>query len=119
MAACSIAPADMRKQVRMVGNDLLKNFGKRYQYSVHQVREANKRQGVGVDVACWSHAFFNSHSEFDRYHQTLGETCDYGAMKRELLESVSIHHEASWFDVDLSWLELPDIDLSIFDFLDF
>lgn len=89
MPACAIAPADRRQQVRLVGNDLLKNHGRRQHYSVQEVKNANRRQGINPDVACWSHATFNSHRDFDQYHQSIGESCDYVAMKSEMLESVS------------------------------
>lgn len=119
MRACAISPADRREQARLVGNDLVKNYGKKKFYSVQEVKEANRRQDVSLDVACWSHAMFNSHGDFDAYHRTLGENCDYIAMKGEMVSSVSHDAETSWFDLDLSWLEFPDIDFSIFDFLDF
>jgi hypothetical protein len=111
---------ERRRHVQRVGNDLVRHHGKRNYYSIHQVREANRRQKVDIDLVCWSHAFFNSHADFDRYHIELGEACDYTAMKAEMLASVSGDSVASWFDVDLdlSWLEFPDIDWSIFDFLD-
>ena len=109
----------MRKQIRMVGIDLLRTHRKRKQYSVAQVQDANRRQGVGPDFVCWPHSFFNSHSDFDALHRTLGEICDYGAMKMQLLESLTVTHETLWFDVNLSWPELPDIDLSIFELPDF
>jgi hypothetical protein len=111
---------ERRRHVQRVGNDLVGHHGKRNYYSIHQVREANRRQKIDIDLACWSHAFFNNHADFDRYHLELGEACDYAAMKAEMLASVSGDSAASWFDVDLdlSWLEFPDIDWSIFDFLD-
>jgi hypothetical protein len=118
--ACAIAPSDRRSQVRRVGNDLLKNYGRKQNYTVEQVKSANKRQNVGLDFGCWSHATFNSHKDFDQYHQSIGESCDYVAMKSEMLSSVSnTVTDTSWFDIDLSWLEFPDIDLSLFDFIDF
>ena len=49
----------------------------------------------------------------------MGEACDYVSMKAEMLASVSIGSDASWFDIDLSWIEFPDLDWSIFDFIDF
>jgi len=119
MRACSIAPADRKRQVKSVGDDLFKNYGKKKYYTVQEVKEANRRQGVGPDFGCWSHATFNSHSDFDSYHNSIGESCDYAAMKTEMLSSVSTATDSSWFDIDLSWLEFPDIDFSIFDFLDF
>jgi hypothetical protein len=124
MPACAMAPADRRKQIQAVGNDLVKHHGKKKFYTVDEVKAANRRQRIDYDVGCWSHAFFNTHADFDAYHAELGEPCDYAEMKRELLTSVMTNPEPSsvfdlGFDFDLSWLELPDIDWSIFDFLDF
>ncbi len=118
MRACAIKPEDRRRQLQLVGNDLLKNYGKKKYYSVMEVKNSNKRQGIGIDVGCWSHAFFNTHKDFDDFHTRMGESCDYVSMKSEMLGSVSRTQESALFDFDLSWLELPDIDLSIFDFFD-
>lgn len=118
MRACAISPVDRRRQVQLVGNDLVKHHGKRPYYTVQQVKDANRRQHIGFDVGCWSHATFNSHADFDAYHQSIGESCDYMAMKAEMLSSVSHAGDTARFDLDLSWLEFPDIDWSIFDFLD-
>lgn len=89
MPACTIAPADRRRQICLVGKDLLKRHGKRNFYAVQEVKNANRRQGISYDFACWSHAFFNSHEDFDAYHQRLGESCDYVAMKKEMAESLA------------------------------
>jgi hypothetical protein len=123
MPACAIQPADRNKQIRVVGNDLVKNYGKKKFYTVQEVKNANRRQSIDYDAGCWSHAFFNSHRDFDEYHAKIGETCDYAAMKREMLDSVTTTADSSSvfdlnFDLDLSWLELPDIDWSLFDFFD-
>lgn len=132
MAADGIAPRacpdawarlsrdDRRRHVQRVGNDLVRHHGKRKYYSVHEVRQANRRQAIDLDLACWSHAFFNSRADFDRDHLERGEACDYAAMKAEMLASLSDDSPSSWFDfdLDLSWLEFPDIDWSIFDFFD-
>ena len=41
-------------------------------------------------------------------------------LEAAMLSSVSnTVTDTSWFDIDLSWLEFPDIDLSLFDFIDF
>jgi hypothetical protein len=120
MPACRISPADRRTQTRLVGNDLLKNYGRKQYYSADEVKKANWRQKIDIDFACWSYAMFNSRADFDYYHASIGELCDYTAMKSDMLSSVSASTDASsWFDIDLSWLEFPDIDLSLFDFLDF
>jgi hypothetical protein len=118
MRACAMKPADRRRQMKVVGDDLLKNYGRKQFYTVDQVKAANRRNDVGLDFGCWSHAAFNSHNDFDAYHRSLGESCDYLSMKGEMLSSVSNATDTSWFDIDLSWLEFPDIDWSIFDFFD-
>jgi hypothetical protein len=84
------------------------------------VKNANRRQGIDYDVACWSHAFFNSHADFDDYHRRIGEACDYVGMKKEMAESITSSSSDSWFDFDfdLSWIELPSLDWSVFDLLD-
>jgi hypothetical protein len=118
MSACVMKPGDRRRQVRLVGNDLVEHYGKKNFYGVQEVKDANRRQGIDADFWCWSHATFNSHGDFDTYHESIGESCDYVAMKSEMLAAVGTQADASWFDFDLSWLEFPDIDWSIFDFFD-
>ncbi len=117
-APCSIAPTDKRRQAQLIGDDLVRHHGKRNFYSVQQVREANRRNKIDIDVACWSHALFNTHADFDRLHAGSRDACDYAAMKAEMLHSVANDGSSSWFDFDLSWLEFPDLDISIFDFFD-
>lgn len=95
MPTRAMSPADKRHQARVVGEDLVRNYGKKKYYSM-----------------------FNSHGDFDDYHKAVGESCDYTQMKAEMLEALSSSSDASWFDFDLSWLEFPDIDWSVFDFFD-
>jgi hypothetical protein len=118
MPACAIAPTDRRKQARLVGNDLVENYGRKQYYTPLEIRNANRRQAIPIDFSCWSYAMFTSHEDFDAYHRSLGEVCDYVAMKSEMLSSVSTAIDSSWFDFDLSWLQFPEIDWSIFDFFD-
>ena len=121
---CATRPVQARRQIQKVGNNLVRHHGKQRYYTVDQVRAANQRQGIGLDLACWSHAFFNSHADFDALHAGSGEACDYAGMKAELTEALSpgdaTVDTTSWldFDWDLSWLELPSVDWSIFDFFD-
>lgn len=113
---CALAPNDKQRQTRRVGEDLLRHHGKRNFYSVQQVHTANQRNRIDLDVACWSHALFNTHEDFDQLHAAAGEACDYLAMKAEMLRSLTRGGASSWFDFDLSWLEFPDLDVSLFDF---
>ena len=117
-APCAISPTDKKAQAKRVGDDLVRHYGKRKFYTVEQVREANRRKAIGIDVACWSHAMFNSHSDFDQLHAAAGDACDYFAMKSQMLRAVATEESGNWFDWDLSWLDFPDLDISIFDFFD-
>ena len=121
---CAKRPLAARRQIQKVGNELVRQHGKQRYYSVEQVRAANRRQDISLDVGCWSHAFFNTHADFDRLHVGSGQACDYAGMKAELTEALTAGDvpagSASWldFDWDMSWLELPSVDWSIFDFFD-
>lgn len=115
---CSISPRDKKEQAKLVGDDLVRHHGKQNFYSIEQVRSANVRCSIKPDYACWSHALFNTRDDFERLHAAAGEVCDYLAIKKEMLDSLSIGDSSDWFDFDLSWLDFPDIDWSIFDFFD-
>ncbi len=117
-APCAISPLDKKAQARLVGDDLLQHYGERKFYTVEQVKEANRRKRIDIDVACWSHAMFNLHEDFDQLHAHVPEGCDYAAMKSEMLRAVATDDSGSWFDWNLSWLEFPHLDISLFDFLD-
>ncbi|MGO1068338.1 hypothetical protein [Lysobacter sp. CA199] len=118
-SVCALSPPDKRVQATRVGDDLLRHYGRKPYYSVEEVKAANRRNRISIDVECWSHAMFNSHEDFDAMHAALGEVCDYAGMKLQMLEAVSAG-AGGWFDfdLDLSWLEFPDIDWSVFDFFD-
>ncbi|ARU05145.1 hypothetical protein CCO03_10980 [Comamonas serinivorans] len=79
----------------------MRHHGKQRFYTVGQVRAAHQRQGISIDVACGSHAFFNTHSDFDRLHAQQGEVCDHAGMKAELAEALSpgAMHDWSLFDL--------------------
>ena len=118
MGACTIAPNDRRDQVKRVGEDLDRYYGKKPYYTVQEVKDANRRRDISPDFCCWSFATFNTRSDFDTYHQSIGEQCDYSAMKTDMLSSVSSTSDTTFFDIDLSWIEFPDIDWDVFDFID-
>ncbi|MBL8850369.1 MAG: hypothetical protein JNG89_11880 [Planctomycetaceae bacterium] len=121
MQACSMPPADRRRQIQRVGKDLMQHYGRKKYYTVDEVKQANLRQCISLDFWCWSHAMFNSHHDFDALHLSLGEACNYASMKSDMLSAVSGAVDAtSWFDFDfdLSWIEFPDLDWSIFDIFD-
>jgi hypothetical protein len=119
MTSCSSAPTDKKAYGKAVGEILLKNYGKRRFYSPKQVKTASYKSKYGVDWHCWAMCLYTSPDDFNSYHQSIGETCDYASMKSEMTLALTDGASESWFDIDLSWLEWPDIDFpSIFDFFD-
>lgn len=118
---CAPSPESRRDQAQSVGKELVRRHGRQKYYAPWQVRDAHVRMHIPLDFVCWSHALFTTRAEFDEHHTSLGEACDYGTMRSQMLGSISSSsHEPSWWNpwLDLSWLDLPDIDWSIFDLLD-
>ena len=103
---------------KQVGDVLVKNYGKQKYYKPAQIKYASRKTSYDIDWHCWAMVLYSSRSDFDAYHQKIGEVCDYTSMKAEMMLAVTDGVSESWFDFDfdLSWLEWPDFDLSdIFD----
>ncbi len=118
MKPLALADQDKQLYVKEVGEYLVRHHGQQNVYTPEQVKQASDKSRFGVDWACWAMTVFSSHDAFDDYHARIGETCDYAAMKSDMVSLMTDGASDAWFDIDLSWLEWPDIDLgSIFDFL--
>ena len=118
ISTCHGPPKDKKGFAKKLGADLVKHRGKKKFYSIAEVHSSLRRLNL-CDVDCWGFALYSSRSDFDRHHRSTGEQCDYDSMRGEMIDALA---EGSWslLDIDLSWLEWPDIDLSsIFDFIDF
>lgn len=120
MPACHIQPKDKKALIEAVGRELVRKHGKRKYYTPADVGRAATTQGFPIDVHCWAYCIFTSAEDFKALHDAAGEACDYVAMKAEVLADLATGGTFDWIDIDLSWLEWPDIDLSaIFDWFDF
>jgi hypothetical protein len=112
-------PADKKAFIGAVGKELIRTNGKKKYYKPTEVRMAADSFGAPIDIHCWAYCFYSSPSDFAALHAVAGEVCDYVAMKTELLVDLASGSPFSLLDIDLSWLEWPDIDLSsIFDGVD-
>jgi len=120
MPACHLEPEDKKALIDKVGHELVQKHGKRKYYEPSLVRRAAETVGYGIDVQCWAYCIFTSAEDFKALHDAAGEACDYVSMKAEVLTDLAGGGTFDWIDIDLSWLEWPDIDLSgIFDWFDF
>ena len=120
MPACALKPDDKKAFVGAVGEELVRRHGKRKYYKPDEVRRAAVTRGYPVDWHCWAYCIFLTPGDFKALHDATGEACDYAAMKAEVLADLAAGASFSLFDLDLSWLDWPDIDLSsLFDWFDF
>lgn len=109
---CHIPPPDKKRLGQQVGHALLEKHGKRRFYSPAQVRDTLLDLGMSIDWHCWAYALFLSPGDFRVLHDAAGEACDQAAMKAEMADALTDGASASWFDVDLSWIDWPDIDFT-------
>ena len=120
MPACHLKPSDKKAFIGAVGEELVRVHGKQKYYAPAQVRRAAECRGYPIDIYCWAYCIFSTPGDFKAIHDAAGEVCDYAAMKAEVLTDLASGGTFAWFDVDLSWLDWPDIDLSsLFDWFDF
>lgn len=122
MGTCAPTSADKRLIARRVGRDLIKHYSKKKSYTIAEVKRAAQRQNLSVDWYCWAYAMYTDRVTFDAYHRQIGETCDYVAMHRSMMEEVGGDATST-----LEILDPPSLDLdphgsgdswSIFDWLD-
>lgn len=120
MPACDLRPEGKKRFISDVGERLVEKHGKKKYYKPAQIRTAARDRGYQPDIVCWAYCMFSSPSDFAAIHETAGEVCDYAAMKSEVLADLASGGSFLNTDVDLSWLEWPDIDLSdLFDWFNF
>lgn len=76
----------IRSYLRKLPRLLVKNYGYAKIYTPSQVRKTIERSGLDVDFSCYGIAIFSDRDGFDEFHQEIGETCDYDAMRAEVGE---------------------------------
>lgn len=119
MPACHMKPRDKKAFIDTIGKNLVSKHGKRKYYQPAQVRDSAMSLGYSIDIHCWAYCIFTSQTDFQALHDAAGEVCDYAAMKAEILTDLAGSDGFSFLDINLSWLEWPDINLSsIFSWFD-
>jgi len=112
--SCAPEQKDKKQYIEEIGQELVKANGKKEYYTPEEVKKAHKKGNYYTDFSCWGMSTFCSHSDFDNYHQSTGEVCDYREMKAEMISGVSMNSISDLltlpdFDIDMSWLELGDM----------
>jgi hypothetical protein len=68
---------------KKLGPYLAANYGKQKHYSPAQVKKGVEHVGLDPMCTCYGMAMFTSRDDFNAYHQTTGEHCDYNTMLDE------------------------------------
>ena len=105
MPPCHLEPDDKRAFVGAVGEELVRRHGKQHYYKPADIRRAAESRGYPVDIYCWAYCIFSTPDDFRTLHDTVGEVCDYAAMKAEVLSDLATGGTFSWIDIDLSALQ--------------
>lgn len=113
--SCTPAPTNKKEYIADIGKILVKENGKKKYYKPEEVKEAHQKSKWydGLDFACWGMSTYSSHDDFNRYHESTGEVCDYTEMKTEMLSGLSVSPSSDWMeipdlDIDASWLDFGD-----------
>ncbi len=121
---CTPSPKNKKEYVTDIGKILVKENGKKKYYEPEEVKTAHRKSKWYdvMDFSCWGMSTFSSHSDFDEYHEKMGETCDYVEMKTEMLSELSVSSNEDWtsipnLDLDASWLDLGDVFDGIGEFI--
>lgn len=112
-------PTDKRAFGKAVGDELLKRHGKKRAYSQREIANAVADLGFnGLDL--WAEALYGTAENFRAVATAQGTVADYAQMKADMFAAMTDGASASWFDLDMSWLEWPDINFGdLFSFFDF
>ncbi|MCU7615699.1 hypothetical protein NZ698_00695 [Chryseobacterium sp. PBS4-4] len=124
---CTPLPENKKQYIKDIGTVLVNDYGKKDFYKPEDVKKANQKTSwgsSGTDFSCWSMSVFSSHEDFDAYHNSKGEVCDYVEMKQTMLEGISgnnfdfsfLEFTDSDINIDSSWLDLGEIFGAIGDF---
>ena len=119
MTVLALSPSEKKAHGKEVGEILVRDYGQKKYYSCAHVKKASQEAKHGFDWHCWAMSLYASPTAFKSYHDSIGEVCDYPAMKAEMTSALTNGASDSWFDSGMSWLEWPDVELpTVFDFFD-
>lgn len=119
---CEPSPINKKEYITDIGKILVDDYGKKEFYKPEEVKRAHNKSKWydGLDFSCWGMSTFSSRSDFDFYHDKVGENCNYVEMKTEMFQGIANIESLNWLDipdldVDSSFFELGDIFSGIFE----
>ncbi len=77
---------------KKLGPYLVKGYGKSKNYTPAQVTAGAQNLGLDIMLLCYAMAMYTSRDDFNSYHHSTGQSCDYDTMRGEIADSSS-----GWF----------------------
>ena len=100
------APNDRAMLRNRLGTGLVQRFGKRTSYTSRQVLDTlGSMPYIPFDWYCWGMATYMTLVDFDAYHRSIGEACDWSAMHGVITEAATTAGGGAWSVTDL----VPDL----------
>jgi len=113
---CAPSPVKKKEYITDIGKILIEENGKKKHYKPKEIKKAHKKStwSDGLDFSCWAMSTYSSHEDFDKYHESIGEVCNYSEMKMEMLSGLSDSAITDWseipsIDIDSSWLDFGNV----------
>jgi hypothetical protein len=78
------------RHLHQVGPELKRRHGAQRHYQPEQVRAvmtSSRSNRYPYNNDCYGYATYCTREDFDDYHRSIGESCDYGGMRQEICQS--------------------------------
>ncbi len=75
---------------QQLGKKLQERYGVRDKYPPDKIKATIKDSGWSNDRDCYGIAMYSDRADFIEYHRSIGEVCNYDAMRSEISECLSL-----------------------------
>jgi uncharacterized membrane protein YgcG len=75
---------------KQLGKKLQERYGVSDKYPPDKIKATIKDSGWSGDRDCYGIAMYSDRADFIEYHRSIGEVCDYDAMRNEISECLSL-----------------------------
>jgi hypothetical protein len=79
-----VSRSSRKSYVKKLPGLLAKDYGRSAHYKPSQIKRTIERAGLDPIYSCYAIAMFSGREDFIQFHNDIGETCDYDAMRAEV-----------------------------------
>lgn len=80
----------IRTYAQQLGKKLQECYGVQAKYPPDRIKTTIRESGWSGDSDCYGIAMYADRADFIEYHRSIGEVCDYAAMRSEISECLSL-----------------------------